>query len=518
MFKLPRARLYGTSKSSTKKVDSLDVHGELFGSSSEIASKFLQDTGESAGCTQSPLTERLKKAVFDRDDRKAYVERALGYLKSKQLRKHEQYDVILVGAGLHSATYLWNFKKRNPLAKLLIVEKASTVCSTFAELGDSLVLNSPTYARVGLNSNIVPGHFVQTSDFDELVEKPPYPTAKHLFELAVMVFFHSDANIVFDFEVADVAKEDDAYLLRAGDCVFSTRNLIVANGMGDPTRASFLSQASSEKVLFGDEFIAKCHNDEPFAKSLVDTKMAVIGDGDTANCVLEYILPTLYPNKRYGFYRADPELPKLVYWIGQEAKSLKEFYFTNKSRYGHAGGIIEIFWDGDTSLEMPEELWSESKKLMKLVPEKLVSLAHESDRVLLTTSENVLEVDLVVDCTGRHNPLSSDLLRDGYETVEGDIVFYGGYWSEELESFSASPRVLKSKRLACKLKGENIFFLGGACPLGDLIDDSEARNGASKYQESRVSLTNSKWSLEHTLPRSAALAEQHAAQTFHSAR
>ena len=146
--------------------------------------------------------------------------------------------------------------------------------------------------------------------------------------------------------------------------------------MGDPTRASFLSQASSEKVLFGDEFIAKCHNDEPFAKSLVDTKMAVIGDGDTANCVLEYILPTLYPNKRYGFYRADPELPKLVYWIGQEAKSLKEFYFTNKSRYGHAGGIIEIFWDGDTSLEMPEELWSESKKLMKLVPEKLVSLAQ----------------------------------------------------------------------------------------------------------------------------------------------
>ena len=98
MFKLPGARLYGTSKSSTKKVDSLDVRGELFGSSSEIASKFLQDTGESAGCTQSPLTERLKKAVFDRDDRKAYVERALGYLKSKQLRKHEQYDVILVGA------------------------------------------------------------------------------------------------------------------------------------------------------------------------------------------------------------------------------------------------------------------------------------------------------------------------------------------------------------------------------------------------------------------------------------
>lgn len=515
MFKLPRERLYATQRSSTKKVDLLDFHGELLGNSSEIASKFLQDTGGSAGCTQSPLTDRVKQAVFDRNDRKAYVEIALGYLKSKQLRKHEQYDAILVGAGLHSATYLQNFKRRNPVSKLLIVEKASTVCSTFAELGDSLVLNSPTYARVGLNSNIVPGHFVQASDFDELLEKPPYPTAKHLFELAVMVFFHCDADIVFDFEVTGVAKEDDAYLLRAGDRVFSTQSLIVANGMGDPTRASFLSLARSERVVFGDEFIAKCHGDERFAKSLVGTTMALIGAGDTANCVLEYILPTLYPNKRYGFYRTDPELPKRVYWIGQEAKTLKEFFFRNKRRYGHAGGIIEIFWDGDTSLEMPEELWSESKKLMKLVPEKLVSLAQESDRILLTTSENVLEVDLVVDCTGRHNPLSADLLRDGYETVDGDIVFYGGFWSEELERFSALPRVLKSKRLACKLKGENIFFLGGACPIGELIDDSEARNGASKYQESRVSLTNSKWSLEHTLPRSAALAKQHAAQTFH---
>ena len=75
----------------------------------------------------------------------------------------------------------------------------------------------------------------------------------------------------------------------------------------------------------------------------------------------------------------------------------------------------------------------------------------------------MLEVDLVVDCTGRHNPLSSDLLRDGYETVEGDIVFYGGYWSE-VESFSASQRVLKSKRLACKLKGENIFSWAGPAP------------------------------------------------------
>ena len=42
-----------------------------------------------------------------------------------------------------------------------------------------------------------------------------------------------------------------------------------------------------------------------------------------------------------------------------------------------------------------------------------------------------------------------------------------------------------------------------------MIDDDEAKNGSLKYQEERTSLTNSKWSLEHTLPRTAAFAENY---------
>ena len=42
-----------------------------------------------------------------------------------------------------------------------------------------------------------------------------------------------------------------------------------------------------------------------------------------------------------------------------------------------------------------------------------------------------------------------------------------------------------------------------------MIDDEEAMNGSLQYQEERKSLTNSKWSLEHTLPRTIAFAENY---------
>ena len=82
-------------------------------------------------------------------------------------------------------------------------------------------------------------------------------------------------------------------------------------------------------------------------------------------------------------------------------------------------------------------------------------------------------------------------------------------WCEKQDRFTASPRTLKARRIASQSAGENIFLLGSACPLGEMIDDEEAKNGAANYQEGRLSLTNSNWSLEHTLPRSEAFAEKH---------
>ena len=397
-------------------------------------------------------------------------------------------------------------KQKNPGLKALIVEKTADICSTFSRLGDSLVLNSPTFSTVGLNSNLAQGHFIQVSDFDELAERQ-YPTAKHLHELATMILFHSDADILFGYGVDDVEKAGSQYSVSSDGRTVEARCVVLTNGMGEQRKNSFQQDKRSERFIEGDDFISACYSEGVFLERIRSARIAVVGAGDTANCVMEHLLPLTYPNERYSSFRKGPFLPSLVYWIGQNARNIRDFYFTNKQRYGHSGGIIEFFWDGEAPFDLPADAWKRTKALIQFVPDRLDSFSHGEEALELTAGGERLEADIVVDCTGRFNELSALLLQDQYEFVQGDIVLHGGQWDERQDSFVLSPRYLKGKKVACKIKGEHIFLLGCACPLNELIDDEEALDGSLRYQEEKRSLTNSKFSLEHTLPRSVAFAE-----------
>ena len=195
------------------------------------------------------LAKQIRNFIYKKSNRKNYVNEAKNYLQNKELIFSEYYDVILVGAGIHSAIYLYTVKKRNPNLKILILEKSLEICSTFFKLGDSLVLNSPTFSKVGLNSNIMQGHFIQVSDFDELFEKP-FPTAKHLYELAVMTLFHADADILFDFEVENIKKVEDKYSLNFENKTIKAKNIVISNGMGGTRKNSFLKDIYLQKKLF----------------------------------------------------------------------------------------------------------------------------------------------------------------------------------------------------------------------------------------------------------------------------
>ena len=508
MFNHPEGNPHPRPPSHLKKSRRYDFGEDIFGKSSDAIEEILKKDNQLKDTSEISLAKQVRNFVYKKCNRKNYVTEAKSYLKNKELNYGEFYDVILVGAGIHAAIYLYTVKKKNPNLRVLIVEKSSEICSTFFKLGDSLVLNSPTFSKVGLNSNIMQGHFIQVSDFDELFEKP-FPTAKHLYELAVMTLFHADADILFDFEVENINKVDDKYSINFENKTIKAKNVVISNGMGGPRKNSFLKDTLSKKFIFGDDFITYCYENKSFFESIEDKRIAVIGDGDTANCVMEYLLPLVYPNYYYGFYRESPCFPKFVYWVGQSAENIQDYFFANKSRYCHSGGIIEFFWDEESPFELSTEIWKKTKELIKCIPEKLSSLSHTADILELKTENEQIDVDFVIDCTGRFNDLSTTLLNDGHTFVEGDITLYGGKWDDDLGQFIVSPRLLEERRIACKIEGEKIFFLGSACPLDKLIDDDEARNGSLKYQEDRTSLTNSKWSLEHTLPRTVAFADKH---------
>ncbi|MEO0602195.1 MAG: hypothetical protein AAF211_12210, partial [Myxococcota bacterium] len=439
------------------------------------------------------LGTRIQDYVFRHDQRQRYVDAATRYLKRDQDPTPADYDIVLVGAGLHAGAFLYTLRKARPDLRILVVERSEDICSTFARLGDALVLNSPTFSKVGLDANIVPGHFVQLSDFDELAERP-FPTAKHLQQLATMVLFHADANIRFSFEVDDITSSGTGYRVSTCDGYVHARCVIVCNGMGSPRDASFAVDRRGDDIMFGDDFLSTCQNDRSFARSLCHKRVAVVGAGDTANCVMERLLPLVYPNDEYGLNRAPLPLPKSVVWIGQGARHIREYFFANKTRYCHAGGLIELFWDGDSPFELPYDTWRRTKERLRSVPDRLVSVVHQRGVSTLTTESETVDVDLVIDCTGRFNVLASRLQRRAYHFVEGDVEFHGGRWDDEIERFTAAPRTLKRKRIACQLTGEHIYLLGCATPLGALIDDEEARDGSLTHVEERTSLTNSKWS------------------------
>ncbi|MEN0064164.1 MAG: hypothetical protein AAGA48_18585 [Myxococcota bacterium] len=479
----------------------------MFGRSREVVEALLQEEGRLDDPCESPLADQVRDYVANHEGRGRYVDTAMRWLGRTCERPSEGYDIVLIGAGVHAAAFLYTLRRTGSPLRTVVVEKSHEICSTFARLGDALVLNSPTFSKVGLNANVVPGHFVQLSDFDELAETP-FPTAKHLHELATMVHLHADADIRFGFEVEALSRATGGYEVASRDRRVRAKCVVVCNGLGAPKTNAFSLDRRSDRVIFGDDLLSRCWQDPSFAARLEDQRVAVIGAGDTANCVMERLLPLAYPNEDYGLSRAPTPRPRSIVWIGQKARHIRDYFFANKTRYCHSGGLIELFWDGDDPFELSYQVWMRAKNLVRLVPERLRSLVHRPGALVLGTESETIEVDFVIDCTGRFNALASRMQRLEYRFVEGDIRFHGGRWDDEVERFTAAPKTLTGKRIAGRLAGERIFFLGCANSLCALIDDDEARNGSLAHQEERTSLSNSKWSLEHTLPRSVALAEQ----------
>ena len=72
----------------------------------------------------------------------------------------------------------------------------------------------------------------------------------------------------------------------------------------------------------------------------------------------------------------------------------------------------------------------------------------------------------------------------------------------------AGDRLVVASHNQGKLRVEQIFLLGCACPLDEMIPNEKAFDGTLSYHEARKSLTNSKPSLERTLPRIVAFADE----------
>ena len=70
-----------------------------------------------------PLAKEVREHIFDHRTRAHYVDSARTYLRNKTLMFETTYDVVVVGAGIHAAMFVYTAKQANPDLKILIVEK-----------------------------------------------------------------------------------------------------------------------------------------------------------------------------------------------------------------------------------------------------------------------------------------------------------------------------------------------------------------------------------------------------------
>ena len=140
----------------------------VIGESIEAARRFLRREMGAEPPVDRNLGTLIRDFIYDRERRRRYTEAAWLHLSRPRKSTVDVYDIVLVGAGVHAAAFTYILSRARPDLRILVVEREQTVCAPFARLGDALVLNSPTFSKVGLNSNVVPEHFIQLTDLTNL--------------------------------------------------------------------------------------------------------------------------------------------------------------------------------------------------------------------------------------------------------------------------------------------------------------------------------------------------------------
>lgn len=312
--------------------------------------------------TRAEVINLLASPNWDRVRADKFL-RALMESESKlvldELRRHpdsyNDFDVVVVGGGVHAAIFNSTLRRLAPDLKTLTVESSGVFAKTFQESADFFFINSPSDQKGKQNTNYFPGSSLQISD----LTKERYPTAGHIGFVALFAQMMSGTLTLLNSEVMELKKVRGGYQITLGNGpAIRSKLVVLATGLGRPKdffdELSFLP-AASEKIDTAETFIRKMlrlrDQGIPPLRTLAGERIAVVGAGDSGNVVVEFLLgfgpDSVYledpfelrgnPNDRFS----DVDRLKKVYWFGQTANSAQDFADQNKERYRNNANMVE---------------------------------------------------------------------------------------------------------------------------------------------------------------------------------
>lgn len=351
----------------------------------------------------------------DRDDpRAALVQEARawtqGFTREVQetLRQAEKekfqpdFDLVVVGGGVHSGILTRRLAGLSPEAKIAVVEAGPKLGRVFAQAGAVFRINSPETEKG--STNVLPGAPIQLRE----MTSQKFAKAELLGEAVYLCHATSFALPVLKTKALSMQEVSGGVQVRLsqGGAV-RARAVVLATGLGvprlpskDPGTLKLIREYQGQKIGLGDapdlEFFdgalrraaaASEHGVQPLT-AYKGKRVAVVGAGDGANVWVEFLL-----GKAPGFcYAGDPS-PRIgseLLWINQKAETHADFVARNKPRYH------KTF----------ESLYAEGS--FQAVPHRLGAIRKASDpsqgKFELEMADGSTQVaDKVILCTGYKN-------------------------------------------------------------------------------------------------------------------
>jgi hypothetical protein len=421
-----------------------------------------------------------------------------------QSDRYAQYDVVIVGAGIHGVIALNRILAKNPNLKVLIIEESDTAASTFRYAKEAFSINSSNRAS-GKGSkplpgegniNELPGLPIQLSDLTNV----KYPSANDLgiainAGLYAAVREYPNVDVLFNSSVKNLLEsaKDQRFSESLEVSVGSKKSQIVridaqrvfvTTGLGrpglpdnlrlgvaaEPSLLKSIDGAVPKVITFEDIMRAIGSSNNPLAM-FAGKKIAVVGSGDSANVFIEFLLGYA-PREGYASSTSQNGRPSKIIWIGQSKTTCGEFIAKIRSRYQQ---ISTGFRSSSKNVE----------ELIEAVPPKLDTVVLDQttgqvklkiDRTDLSLSyrgsEDNLIADMVIVTTGFDQSLRGllKMVTQGQSTKFGsDADFFN---SDLVETLTATTSVSEQKtRVARRLKNREIYVLGTAA--GKLAADNE---------------------------------------------
>jgi hypothetical protein len=259
------------------------------------------------------------------------------------------FDLIIIGAGVHSAVLARNLSLGNPNLKILIIDKNEIPAEHFRTY--IFRMNSP---GLPVDTNALPASPLAISDYVKPEDPEAFPIARHFWNLIMFNTFASNALVSLKTEVKSMNKEQEGYLVELkGRGLFSdsrkilVKKIVFSTGLGTEIipntddkkwlekqlnyRASKASIPAIPRVMTFEGLFAlhdrlRSKGDSIF-NFLMGQRVAVIGGGDGSKITVEF-LTGFSPSKAYENPLGGPSLYHplaTLIWAGQKNDSYEKF-------------------------------------------------------------------------------------------------------------------------------------------------------------------------------------------------